>query len=58
MWASVVMACGPSSFGSWALELGLSSYDAWALLLHALWDLPGSGIEPVFPSIGRLMFYH
>ena len=37
--------CGLSSFGSWGLELGLSSCGAQALLLRGMWDLPGSGLE-------------
>ena len=58
MWASVVTARGLSGFGSWALELGLSSCGAQALLLRGMWDLPGSGIESVSPSLARQMLYH
>ena len=50
-WASVVVACRLSSCGSWALEHRLSSCGAWAYLLHSMWDLPGSGIEPVSPAL-------
>ena len=45
-WASVIVARGLSSCGSWALECRLSSCGAQALLLHGTWDLPGPGIEP------------
>ena len=51
MQASVVVACGLSSCGSRALELRLSSYGAWAYLLHGMWDLPGAGFEPVSPAL-------
>jgi len=30
-----------------ALEHRLSGCGSWALLLHSMWDLPGSGIKPV-----------
>ena len=29
----------------------LNSYDAWALLLQGMWDLPRSGIEPVSSAL-------
>ena len=45
--ASVVVACGHSSFGSQALEQGLNSCGTQAELLHSMWDLPRSGIEPM-----------
>ena len=51
MWASVVMARGLSSCGSWALEGRLSSCGARAYLLCSMWDLPGLGLEPVFPEL-------
>ena len=47
--ASVVKACGLSSCGSQALEHRLSSCGARAQLIRALWDLPGSGVEPESP---------
>ena len=50
-WASVVVARGPSSCGSWALELRLSSCGAQAQLLHGMWDLHGPGIEPSSPAL-------
>ena len=37
--ASVVVACG------------LSSRGAQAYLLRGTWDLPGPGLEPVFPAL-------
>ena len=36
-----------SHSGARALEHRLSSCGAWAWLLHGMWDLPGSGIEPM-----------
>ena len=29
----------------------LSSCGSWAQLLRGMWDLPGPGIEPVFPAL-------
>ena len=49
--ASVVMARGISSCGSWALERRLSSCGTWAQLLHSMWDLPQPGLEPVSPAL-------
>ena len=46
-WASVAVAQGLSSVASRAPEGQLSSRSAWAQLLHSIWDLSGSGIEPV-----------
>ena len=37
---------GFSSCGSQALEHRLNSCDTWTQLLHGMWDLTGSGIEP------------
>ena len=51
VWASVVVACGLSSYGLWALEHRLSSCGARALLLRGMWDLPGPGLEPVPPAL-------
>ena len=56
-WASVVVACGLTSCGLWALEHRLSS------MVHGLgcsvacgWDLPGPGLEPVSPVLaGRFL---
>ena len=42
--ASVVVARGLSSCGSWALERRLSSCGAWAQLLRGMWDLPRPGL--------------
>ena len=50
-WASVVVAHGLSSCGSWALERRLSICGTCALLLHGMWDLPGPGLEPVSPAL-------
>ena len=32
-------------------RMGFSSCGAWAELPHGMWDLPGSGIEPVSPAL-------
>ena len=45
--ASVVEAWGLRSCSSRALEHGLNSCGAQALLCHGRWDLLGSGIEPL-----------
>ena len=45
------MARGFSSCGSQALECRLSSCGAQALLLCNMWDVPGSGLEPVSPAL-------
>ena len=50
-WASVVVARGLSSCGSWALEHRLSSCGARSSLIRGLWDLPGLGLEPVSPAL-------
>ena len=50
-WASVVVARGFSSCGSWDLEHRLISCGAQAQLLRGMWDLPGPGIEPVSPAL-------
>ena len=42
---------GFSSFGAWALERRLSSCSARAQLLYSMWDLPGSGLEPMSPAL-------
>ena len=49
--ASVVVAHGLSSCGSWAPEHRLSSCGARAYLLRGMWDLPGPGLEPVSPAL-------
>ena len=61
--ASVAVACGLSSCGSWALERRLSNCGTRAQLLRSMWDLPGPGIEPVeesstfFKSIFKKLVY-
>ena len=42
---------GVSSCGSQALERRLNSCGARAWSLFGLWDLPGSGINPVSPAL-------
>ena len=53
---SLVAACGLRSFTSWALEHRLSSCDTQAFLLHDMWDLPESGIEPMSPALAGGFF--
>ena len=50
VWSAGSRACGLSSCRSQALKHGLSSRGTWALLLRGIWDLPVSGIGPVFPA--------
>ena len=47
---------GFCSYSSQALEHSLSSYGAWALLVHGMWDPPGSGIEPMSPVLAGRFF--
>ena len=55
-WASVVVAHGLSSCGSRALEHRLSSCGTSAQLLRSMWDLPGTGLKPVSPTLaGRFL---
>ena len=49
--ASVAVARGLSSCGSWALERRLSSRGTLAQLLHGMWNLPGPGVEPMSPAL-------
>ena len=48
---SVVVTRGLSSCSSQALEHRLNSCGTWAYLLFGMWDLPGSGIEPMSPAL-------
>ena len=45
------LGAGFSSCSSRALERRLSSCGARASLLHGMWDLPGPGLEPMFPAL-------
>ena len=45
-----------SSRSSQGLAHGLSSCGVWAYLLLGMWDLPGSGIEPVSPALAGGFF--
>ena len=53
---SVFLAHGLTSCGSWALGHRLSSCGARAQLLRGIWDLLGSGIEPMSPSLAGGFF--
>ena len=55
-WASVFTACGPSSYGSWALEHKFSSCEARTYLFLGTWDLPGPRIEPMSPELAARFF--
>ena len=49
---SVVVVFGPwSSWVSVAVSQGLSSCGTWALVAHAMWNLPGPGIKPMSPAL-------
>ena len=48
--AQALGRAGFSSFSSWALEPRLNSCGPQPWLLHSMWDLPESGMEP---CIGR-----
>ena len=50
-WASVVVARRLSSSGSLTLGRRLSSCGARAQWLRCMWDLPGPGLESVFPAL-------
>ena len=54
--ASVVSVCGLSSFSSWDLEYRLYICVTQAQLPHGMWNLPGSGIEPVSPTLAGRFF--
>ena len=51
LWSMGSRRTGFSSCGSWTLERRLSSCGARAYLLRGTWDLPGPGLEPVFPAL-------
>ena len=53
--------CGAQALGTRAsvvVARGLSSCGAQAQLLRGMWDLPGPGLEPVFPALGRWILNH
>ena len=52
----MVVACVLSSRGSWAPEHRLNSCDTWVYVLHGMWDLPGSGTEPMSPALAGGFF--
>ena len=49
--ASAAVTCGLSSCGSRAPEHRISSCSTRIYLLHGMWDLSRSGIEPVSPTL-------
>ena len=49
--SSVVTAHRLSSHGSGALEHRLSNHGTQVYLLHGMWSLPKSGIEPMSPAL-------
>ena len=51
LWSTGSRRVGFSRCGSRALERRLSSCGARALLLRSMWDLPGTGLEPVSPAL-------
>ena len=58
MQASVLVARGLSSCGFQALECQLNICGEQALLLHSIWDPPGSGVKPVSPALTSLPLSH
>ena len=50
VWASEVVVHGLNSCRSQVLEHKLNSSGAHTQLLSGIWDLPGPGIKPVFPT--------
>ena len=54
--ASVIVARGLSSCSFQALECQLNICGEQALLLHSIWDLPGSGVKPVSPTLTGRFF--
>ena len=54
--ASAIAAHVLSSCISWALEHRLNSCGVWASLLHSMWGLPTSGIEPMSPVLAGGLF--
>ena len=58
LWSTGFSILGLNSCSSRALQHRLSSCGAWVLLLRSMWDLPGSGIKPVLPALGRRILYH
>ena len=54
--ASIIVAYWLSSFSSWTLEFRLSSCDTRAWFPHGMWDLSGSEIEPMSPTLTSRFF--
>ena len=54
--ASATAAYVLSSCISWALRHRLNSYGVWASLLHIMWGLLTSGIEPMSPVLAGGLF--
>ena len=54
--ASAIAAYVLSSCISWVLEHRLNSCGVWASLLHIMWGLPTSGIEPMSPLLAGGLF--
>ena len=54
--ASIIVAYWLSSFSSWTLEFRLSSCDTRAWFPHGMWDLSGSEIEPMSPTLTGRFF--
>ena len=51
LWPSVFVAWELSSVGSQTVEHRLNRFGTWAHLIFGLWNRPGSGIEPVSPTL-------
>ena len=56
LWWLLLWSTGFSRYGSWALELWLSSWGTRDSLFWGMWYLPWPGIEPMTPALaGRLL---
>ena len=55
-WLLLLLSTGFSSYSSRALERRLNSCGTWAYLLCGVWDLPRSGVEPIFPALAGGFF--
>ena len=54
--ASLVAEHGPCSCSLWALKHVLSCCGSQAWLPHGIWDPPGPGIEPMYPTLAGGFF--
>ena len=55
-WVSVVVVGTVSVVEAPGLQRQTQGSGTWAQLLHGMWDLPGSGIEPMSPALAGGFF--